>query len=66
MEKGRVVIAGLLNNDFEHWKFTHRPLERDGAHRPRERTWVAHSLWEVGELQVSIGDNSSWGSVVKG
>ena len=43
MGKGRVVIAGSLNNDFEPLeKLTDRSLERDGAHGPRERAWMAH------------------------
>lgn len=42
-EKGRVVIAGLVNNDFEHSKKINAPLiRRDGVHRSSEQMWVIH------------------------
>ena len=42
MEKGRVVIAGSINNDFELSEINGPTVGWDGAHGLRERAWVAH------------------------
>ena len=41
--KGRMVIAGSVNNNFEPLeKLMDRSLERDKAYESKERTWVIH------------------------
>ena len=42
MGKGRVVIAGSVNNDFEPSEINGLTVGWDGAHGPRELAWVAH------------------------
>ena len=42
MGKGRVVIAGSVNNDFEPSEINGPTVGWDGVHGPRERAWVTH------------------------
>ena len=47
-----MVIAGSVNKTFGPWKINGPTIGWDGAHGPREQTWVAHYPWTVGALQM--------------
>ncbi|WZZ50829.1 hypothetical protein YC2023_050936 [Brassica napus] len=72
MRKGRVVIAGSVNNDFEHSEINGPTVGTRWAHGPRERakfSWLCHystlisnqhSLKNLANLSTEIIDSSAW------